>query len=241
MRRRRREKPRAITRSSSNFDELTPHRSKSPVKILVVDDHTVTRRILEKSLAGRGYEVLLATHGQEALDLLAHADAPSLAIVDWQMPGLDGLAVCRQLRESDPRRYVYVIILTGKNTKQDLLEAMQAGADDYITKPFDFDELFVRVQAGERVLKLHEELRALSMRDHLTGLLNRGTILETLNRELAHARRGGQTASIILADVDHFKQVNDKHGHQVGDAVLVEISKRMSDRLRPYDAIGRYG
>ena len=211
------------------------------MKILVADDHPVTRRRLEKSLTDRGYAVVLAGTGHEALEVLGSHEAPSLAIVDWQMPGLDGLDVCRRIRESDPLRYVYVIMLTGKNTKQDLLEAMHAGADDYMTKPFDFDELVMRVRAGERVLKLQEELRNLSMRDHLTGLLNRGTILEILNRELAQVRRGVKPASVILADIDHFKSVNDTYGHQVGDGVLVETGKRMLDRLRPYDALGRYG
>lgn len=211
------------------------------MKILIADDHEVTRTTLKRLLSGRGYDVTAACDGQEALDILERAEAPALAILDWQMPRLDGLAVCRRLRETDARRYVYILMLTGRDLKHDMVEAMQAGVDDYVTKPFDAEELFLRLRAGERVLKLQEDLRTKCMRDELTGALNRRAILDTLQREIAYIDRSNKPAAVILADLDHFKNVNDRFGHQIGDAVLEEAVKRMSATLRPYDVLGRYG
>jgi two-component system cell cycle response regulator len=211
------------------------------VKILVADDEGATRLKLETLLAKLGYEVILAHDGAEAWEVLQREDAPTLAIIDWIMPGIDGVEVCRRVRMSGKRPYVYLIMLTVKDEKQDLVAGMEAGADDYLSKPFDLDELRVRLRAGERILALQDELRAQATHDDLTGVLNRGTILEIVQRELAHVTRKGESAGIILADLDNFKQINDTYGHPIGDEVLRESSRRLGARMRSYDAIGRYG
>jgi diguanylate cyclase (GGDEF)-like protein len=211
------------------------------LKILVADDDAATRVKLETLLSNLGYEVMAARDGNEAWAVLQGEDAPALALIDWLMPGLDGVEVCRRARQSGKLPYVYIVMLTVKGDKQDLVAGMEAGADDYLSKPFDVDELRVRLRAGERILALQAELRQQATRDDLTGVLNRGTVLEVLQRELALFARGAVPVAIILADLDDFKQINDRHGHAIGDAVLCEAARRLSTPLRPYDAVGRYG
>jgi two-component system, cell cycle response regulator len=211
------------------------------LKILVADDDDATRLKLETLLSNLGYEVMAARDGNEAWALLQREDAPALALIDWLMPGLDGVEVCRRVRQSGKLPYVYIVMLTVKGDKQDLVAGMEAGADDYLSKPFDVDELRVRLRAGERILALQAELRQQATHDDLTGVLNRGTVLEILQREMALFARGAVPVAIILADLDDFKQINDRHGHAIGDAVLREAARRLSTPLRPYDAVGRYG
>jgi diguanylate cyclase (GGDEF)-like protein len=211
------------------------------LKILVADDDDATRLKLETLLSNLGYEVMAARDGNEAWALLQREDAPALALIDWLMPGLDGVEVCRRVRESGKLPYVYIVMLTVKGDKQDLVAGMEAGADDYLSKPFDVDELRVRLRAGERILALQAELRQQATHDDLTGVLNRGTVLEILQREMALFARGAVPVAVILADLDDFKQINDRHGHAIGDAVLREAARRLSTPLRPYDAVGRYG
>jgi len=217
-------------------------------KILVADDSELSRRLLEASLTKRGYEVLTAADGDQAWSILQRQASPSLAILDWMMPGLDGLELCRRLRQQAREPYVYVILLTAKDRKEDILDGLRAGADDYLKKPVDGDELEARLRAGKRIVDLQSELiaarEALRNRadhDALTGLWNRGAILEVLGRELARARRCGAPLAVALVDLDHFKAINDTHGHPAGDAVLREAASRMSSSVRPYDAVGRYG
>jgi diguanylate cyclase (GGDEF)-like protein len=164
------------------------------------------------------------------------------------MPGLDGLQVCRQVRERTDGQYYYIILLTARDKSEEIVEGLYAGADDYISKPFNAEELKVRLRAGERIIQLQKELmdaqEKLSFQashDSLTRLSNRAAIFETLQREASRAGRLGGNLGIILGDLDHFKQINDTHGPQVGDAVLQEAAKRMSAVLRPYDSVGRYG
>jgi diguanylate cyclase (GGDEF)-like protein len=211
------------------------------VRILIADDEDGTRLKLETLLEKLGYEVVVARDGTEAWELLQRDDAPALALLDWLMPGLDGVEVCRRVRRSDRLSYVYIVMLTVKGQKQDLVAGMEAGADDYLAKPFDVEELRVRLHAGERILALQEELRAQATHDDLTGVLNRGTVLEILQRELALVVRKSVPVAVILADLDDFKHVNDKHGHAIGDTVLREAARRLATPMRPYDAIGRYG
>ena len=210
-------------------------------RILIADDEDATRLKLEALLSKHGYEVVVAKDGVEAWAILQREDAPTLAILDWMMPGLDGVEVCRNVRAAGNRPYTYIVMLTVRDETQDLVKGMDAGADDYLGKPFDVDELRVRLRAGERILRLQEELRLQATHDDLTGVLNRGTILEILQREAALVARKRVPVSIILADLDEFKLVNDTHGHAVGDAVLREASKRLGGRIRPYDSLGRYG
>jgi diguanylate cyclase (GGDEF)-like protein len=211
------------------------------LKILVADDEGATRLRLEALLTKLGHEVVVARDGSEAWEILQREDAPSLAILDWIMPGVDGVELCRRLRQGGRKHYIYVIMVTVKSSRQDLLTGMEAGADDYLTKPFDLEELRVRVGAGERIVARQSDLETQATRDDLTGLLNRGTILEVVKREFARVARLGTTAGIILADLDNFKHINDTYGHPVGDEVLREAALRLSANMRAYDAIGRYG
>src|SRR5215210_4313254 len=211
------------------------------MKVLVADDEGATRLMLETLVKRLGYEPVLAADGVEALEILERDDSPTLAIIDWIMPGLDGVEVCRQVRRLAKRPYIYLIMLTIKGGTDDLVIGMEAGADDYLAKPFEIEELRVRLRAGERILALQDELRAQATHDDLTGVLNRGTILEIVQREVAHVTRKGESAGIVLADLDNFKQVNDTYGHPIGDEVLREASRRLGARMRSYDAIGRYG
>jgi two-component system, cell cycle response regulator len=218
------------------------------MKILIAEDDSVSRRLLEVFLSKAGYEVVVAENGLQALKILEEDSAPRLALIDWMMPELEGIELCRRVRKRVGHPYVYVLLLTGKNQKQDLLEALAAGADDYLTKPFDPLELKARLLAGQRILKLQDELLAAcealrfqATHDTLTGLVNRGAILDTLARELARGAREERPVGLLLADLDRFKNINDTYGHLAGDTVLQEVSRRMLASLRTYDSIGRYG
>jgi diguanylate cyclase (GGDEF)-like protein len=195
-----------------------------------------------------GFEVAVATTGTEALAMLERMDAPRLAILDWMMPGMEGVQVCQKLRESSDRPYVYVMLLTARTQKEDLLQGLESGADDYLTKPFDSQELRARLHVGQRILDLQDQLIAAgeellyrATHDNLTGMVNRGVIMDTLRRERARQAREGGSFGIVLVDLDHFKYVNDTHGHLAGDDVLREAAQRMMGCVRPYDSVGRYG
>jgi diguanylate cyclase (GGDEF)-like protein len=200
-----------------------------------------------------GYEVVLTHDGAEAWEALSGEGAPQLAILDWMMPRLDGLQVCKNVRNPDERPaepYIYIILLTAKSQKTDMVTGLEAGADDYLTKPFDAQELRMRLRAGRRILDLLDELvrareilREQARKDSLTQLCTRATVLELLKHELDRAQRHSSDApvSVVLADLDHFKHINDTYGHLAGDAVLRETARRMRDAVRPYDSIGRYG
>lgn len=218
------------------------------VKILIADDSVVSRHLLEATLRKWGYEVIVACDGAEALGVLQRQEAPALAILDWMMPGLTGLDVCRKIRQQLREPYIYVLLLTSKSQKEDLIEGMEAGADDYITKPFDQHELQVRLRAGKRLVDLQAELlaarealREQATRDSLTHVWNRSAILDILSRELSRSEREGTALGVVIVDLDHFKNVNDRHGHLAGDAVLCEAARRMQGAIRQYDSIGRYG
>jgi two-component system cell cycle response regulator len=218
------------------------------VKILIADDSIVSRHLLEATLRKWGYEVFVACDGVEALEVLQRADAPSLAILDWMMPGMTGPEVCRRIRQRGREPYAYILLLTSKSQKEDLIEGMESGADDYVTKPFDQHELQVRLRAGTRLVDLQaallaarEALREQATHDSLTQLWNRSSIIESLNRELARAAREECSLGVVIVDLDHFKLVNDNYGHLAGDAVLCEAARRMQNAVRQYDTIGRYG
>ncbi len=211
------------------------------MKILIADDDPVSLLYLQDALQDRGYEVITASDGKSACDILQRPDAPMLAILDWMMPGMDGIDVCRVIRDTVKDRYIYMIMLTSRRETQFLVAAMNAGADDFISKPFNIEEMQVRVRAGRRICDLEQELRIKATRDALTGVYNRGAILEILQKEIARHERDKSWVSIIFADLDHFKRINDEYGHLAGDAVLLEVARLMSANLRPYDALGRYG
>ena len=218
------------------------------MKILIADDAPISRRLLEVTLTHEGYQVVLASDGAEALHILDQEDSPRLVILDWMMPKANGPEICRTIRKQTRKHYVYFILLSAKGEQSEVNEGLGAGADDYIIKPFDLSELKARVRSGQRIIELEEQLLSArellqlqATHDSLTGLLNRAAILEILQKELARASREGTAVSIIVADLDHFKNVNDIYGHQAGDAVLVEAAQRMQASLRKYDAIGRCG
>jgi two-component system, cell cycle response regulator len=218
------------------------------MNVLIAEDDAVSRRLLEVCVSNAGYGVAITTDGAEALRVLEKEDCPQLVILDWMMPGVDGLEVCRAIRKRAREPYIYIILLTAKGQQEDIVEGLEAGADDYITKPFDLQELGARLRAGKRILELQEQLvsarellRVQATHDSLTGLLNRKGILEVLDKELARSNREGTHVSVLLADLDHFKLINDTYGHAAGDAVLQEAARRMQASIRPYDAVGRYG
>lgn len=211
------------------------------MKILIADDDAVSRLYLKDALEDWGYSVAEAADGAEACRLLHLPDPPGIALIDWMMPGMDGVDVCRAIRESDRDNYTYMIMLTSHNATEFIVKAMNAGADDFVSKPFNVEELEVRVRAGRRIAELESKLRRKANHDALTGLYNRGAIVELLQRELGRQQRDGLPVSVIFADVDHFKTINDTQGHLAGDDVLREFAVRMPRTLRPYDMVGRYG
>ncbi len=219
------------------------------MQALVVEDSAVYRKLIGDHLRSWGFGVTLAETGAEAWRILEQPDSPKLVLLDWVLPDLDGIEICQRIRQAGSSGpYVYVILLTSKEGRQNMLEAMQAGADDYLVKPFDELELKARLLVGKRILDLQEELvsaresmRHAATHDSLTGLMNRAAILALLKRELERARRERRPVGVILGDIDHFKIVNDSLGHLFGDEALREIGRRLQAQLRVYDGVGRYG
>ncbi len=218
------------------------------MKILIADDDALSRRLLEKTLERAGYEVITVENGKQALEQLYKLEGPRLALLDWVMPELDGPAVCRAVRTRSEQAYIYMVLLTSKGTKEETVLGLESGADDYLTKPFNTEELRARLRVGERILLLEdrlvearENMRFRATHDQLTSLLNRGAVMELLARELSRSHREQKSTAILLGDVDHFKRVNDTMGHIVGDEVLIEIANRLLGSVRSYDFVGRYG
>ena len=219
-----------------------------PTKVLIADPSPVSRTVLHSMLSGWGYEVVVAADGVQAWALLRADDGPKLAVLDTRIGGIDAIELCRRVRAADGLNYAYLLLLTEKGPVEDLVAGLDAGADDYVTRPFHSQEFRARLQAGCRIIRLqqglmqaHEQLYEQATRDSLTGLWNRTATIQILDREMARASRGEASIAVIMADLDHFKNVNDTHGHLAGDSVLREAARRMSSMLRKYDSIGRYG
>lgn len=218
------------------------------MKILIAEDEPVSLRLLERTLQSAGYEVIAVRNGRAAVDELCRSEGARLALLDWEMPELDGPTVCHAVRQHHAQRHIHLILLTSRSSKQDIVVGLESGADDYLIKPFDPDELKARLHTGRRILQLEdsllearEELRYKATHDSLTSLLNRGTVVELFGHELTRARRENRSLTAILGDLDHFKQVNDTLGHPVGDEVLREVARRLLNAVRSYDFVGRYG
>lgn len=212
------------------------------MKILLVEDSAVERHQIGTLLHEWGLDYHALENGLDAVKLLEAPDAPNLVLLDWLLPGLDGIDVCRQIRKiQNSGVYTYTVMLTAKNRKQDLLSAMEAGADDYLSKPVDPSELRARILAGKRILELQQRLQFAATHDFLTNLLNRSEILSVLEKEMSRSKREVKPATVILADIDHFKNINDSFGHAAGDEVLKEVGQRLKSDLRPYDVVGRFG
>ena len=218
------------------------------MRVLVADDEPISRRFLQSALLKWSYEVVVASDGDEAWQILHDSQAPRLALLDWMMPGRKGIEICRAVRSRVSQPYVYILLLTARKDKVDVIEGLESGADDYLTKPFYAQELRARMRVGERILELEDNLVAAreamhfrATHDQLTGLWNRAAMIESLTRELPRAVREGRSLGILLADLDHFKRVNDTYGHLAGDAVLREAAHRMLAVVRSYDLVGRYG
>jgi len=218
------------------------------MKVLVAEDDALSRVLLERALQKAGYEVLVVENGGRALAELKKADSPRLALLDWMMPEMDGVEVCRSVRARKEQAYIYMVLLSSKESKQEIVEGLESGADDYLTKPFDADELKARLRAGERILQLEdhlvearESMRFQATHDRLTSLWNRGVIVELLSREISRSRREKNCTLVMMCDLDHFKSVNDTYGHGGGDDVLREVSRRLYSAVRSYDMVGRYG
>ena len=212
------------------------------MKIMLVEDSAVERQQIGCYLKEWNLDFVAIENGADAWSCLQGPDAPSLVLLDWVLPGLDGIELCRRIRTLGANgTYIYTVMLTAKDKKQDLLTAMGAGADDYVAKPVDPSELRARILVGKRILDLHQSLRFAATHDFLTKLLNRAEILSSLERELSRGKREDKPVAIIMADLDHFKHINDSLGHAAGDSVLKEVAERLQSDLRPYDLVGRYG
>src|SRR3954454_5414242 len=218
------------------------------MRILIADDSSLSRRLLEQTLVNWSYQVITVADGEQAWSCLNGPEPPDLAILDWMMPGYTGPELCRLVREKNREPYTYIILLTSRHDKEDVVAGMESGADDYLTKPFDRHELQVRLRAGTRIVELQQQLlttrealREQATRDYLTKLWNRSAILDFLKREMSRSRRDGTPVGVVMGDVDHFKLINDTWGHGVGDIALKQAARCMRDSLRPYDAVGRYG
>jgi two-component system cell cycle response regulator len=218
------------------------------MRVLIAEDDVTSRLLLTRVLESWGYEVTATKDGAEALQALQAEDAPRLAILDWMMPGMDGVDVCRRIRARDTLQPPYVILLTALGDKESVVTGLQAGADDYVGKPYDPDELHARLEVGRRLVELNDELleaqhalEILARTDVLTGVLNRGAIVEELEREAERSAREGVPLGLGMLDIDHFKLVNDTYGHAAGDAVLCEVVRRVLGVMRPYDSFGRFG
>jgi diguanylate cyclase (GGDEF)-like protein len=216
------------------------------MRIFVAEDDPVSLRLLQAGLVEWGYEVTCATDGRKALEVLQAPESPRLAILDWIMPGKDGIEVCREVRKRGKSPYIYILMLTAKGRKQDIVEGLESGADDYLIKPYHPHELRARLRAGRRILDLQEQLgsahrliEAQMTLDPLTGVWSRHVILEILKLQLTLSSQSDSPMSLVIANVDSFRDVNATFGPLAGDAVLREVARRIRSALRPPDSIGR--
>ncbi|MEZ4219748.1 MAG: diguanylate cyclase [Polyangiaceae bacterium] len=218
------------------------------MKVLIADDDPITRAVLSRRLGASGYQIIMVESGDAAMAILESDPEIRIALLDWEMPGASGVDVCRFIRAQDRDHYCYVVLITSRDENEDVLNGLNAGADDYVMKPINAVVLELRLRAAWRMLSMQDELlrardalRIEAMHDALTGLLNRGALRRALEQEVARGNRSGQAVSVVLADVDLFKQVNDTHGHAAGDVVLKSVADCLKAGVRGYDTVARYG
>jgi diguanylate cyclase (GGDEF)-like protein len=219
-----------------------------PTRILIAEDDPISRSLLELYLDEEGYSYVSAENGQEALELY-NSEPFSIVITDWLMPEMDGTTLCRAIRSQSRGHYTFLILLTAQNSPKALVEGLEAGADDYIVKPINRAELRVRLKGCRRILDLEyslkqslAEIRELSIRDPLTGAFNRGYLDQQLEHEIQRAYRYRHPLSLVLCDLDHFKAINDTHGHHAGDMVLQRCVQNITASIRHHiDWVARYG
>lgn len=218
------------------------------MKVLVADDDPTTRVVLVSLVEKLGHDAIEAADGLAAWEAYSAIEGPCLLLLDWEMPGMDGMQLCEKVKQSSRLNPPYCILITGKNRIEDLVAGLKSGADDYICKPFNVTELMARMQVAERTLgllhELHQMRQALNYQathDELTGLLNRRAVMQTLIREVERSERLGRAFYLAICDLDNFKQVNDNYGHHSGDLVLQAVARYMLGLLRKYDIVGRYG
>jgi len=224
------------------------NRSEIKPAILLVQSDTAGRMLLARQLERVGYAVIPVPNGGDALDILEKRFIPFL-VTDWEMPDMTGVELCRAVRGLTLDGYVYTILLNTRESKANVLTALAAGADDYLTKPPDDNELRARINTGRRILKLEQSLRAANKRIHqllvtdaLTSAYNRRYLMDHLPQEIERARRSSRPLSVALCDVDHFKKINETYGHQIGDRILRSLSTLlMSNLRRDIDWLVRHG
>ena len=218
------------------------------MKILVADDDITYRTILKAVLKKWNFEYTIVEDGDQAWSVLQEKDAPQLLLLDWEMPNLTGLDLCKRIRNSETTSQAYIILLSSRLSTNDTVTALNAGANDYIYKPFENLELQARLRVGERMVQLQNQLESVrqqlhiqATQDSLTNLYNRRAILEALNTKIQEAKREQTTFCLCMCDIDYFKSVNDTYGHPVGDLVIKNVAKTIKNTLRPYDKVGRFG
>jgi diguanylate cyclase (GGDEF)-like protein len=230
------------------MSEKTPATTTELPRILIVEDDPMAQTLLMSHLKQEGYGFAVARNGQEALDLYSH-EFFSIIITDWMMPEMDGLELCRLIRSMKIDRYIYIILLTGQDSKTDLVQGLEAGADEYIVKPIHRSELRVRLKGACRILDLESslkksmaEVRELSIRDRLTGIFNRVYMDHQLAQEIMRSTRYHHNLSVLMCDLDHFKTINDTYGHLAGDEVLRTCVELVCSSFRQgVDWMARYG
>jgi diguanylate cyclase (GGDEF)-like protein len=236
----------SLTTDASRSDR--PPAADAPPEILLAEDDPVTRMLMTRLLKKAGYTVDAVADGAAALDKMIQHYYPIL-ITDWEMPEMDGVVLCKKMRDMRLDGYVYALLLTARDTKEHIIAGLEAGADDYLIKPVHEPELIARLNTGRRILALESSLRVanqqnllLSITDALTGAYNRRYLIEQLSREIERCRRYAYPFSVLMCDIDHFKAVNDRHGHAAGDEVLVEFVERIRKSIRSAsDWVARYG
>lgn len=213
------------------------------MKILVVEDDPVTRLLLSRTCHEWGFTLIEAESAEDAMELLKRPEYADIHILltDWSLPNMSGVSLCQLLKSSMPNHLLYVVMLTNKSSTESLVEAMDKGVDDFISKPFEAEVLRVRLRAGFRIVEQSLKLEFLANHDELTELWNRRKLIQELEKEWQRFKRSNEKLSLLLMDIDHFKRINDTYGHLAGDAALKHFANLLKKQCRPYDIPGRYG